>query len=399
MNGTIFVTGLILLSLLVCVGITVASRKGVLHWLPAWCLWAARPRKRKAHSHVLFCFVDHYEPRWGGKRNMDRERSRVQRWVNDYPPLARSFTDSDGQHPKHSFFFPAEEYEPEHLDALESICAQGLGELEIHLHHDNDTSAQLTETLLDFAGTLHHRHGALSIDPETGQLSYAFIHGNWVLDNSHRGGRWCGVNDEISVLRNTGCYADFTFPCAPHHAQPKQVNSIYYATDDPGKPKSHDRGTEVSALKKQTGDLMLITGPLTLNWRRRKFGLLPRIENADIRSSNPPTQDRVDYWVKTGICIEGRPDWIFVKVHTHGAPEREADTLLGAPLRNMHQHLTTKYNDGKQFSLHYVTAREMYNITKAAEDGRTGNPGQYRDYRLPPPRNARAGDSIKSAAS
>jgi hypothetical protein len=43
------------------------------------------------------------------------------------------------------------------------------------------------------------------------------------------------------------------------------------------------------------------------------------------------------------------------------------------------------FNDGERFRLHYVTAREMVNIIHAAEDGKTGNPGQYRNYRLPPP--------------
>jgi hypothetical protein len=32
--------------------------------------------------------------------------------------------------------------------------------------------------------------------------------------------------------------------------------------------------------------------------------------------------------------------------------------------------------------LHFVTAREMTNILLAACDGRDGNPGSYRDYRL-----------------
>ena len=32
--------------------------------------------------------------------------------------------------------------------------------------------------------------------------------------------------------------------------------------------------------------------------------------------------------------------------------------------------------------LHFVSAREMVNIVLAACDGRDGNPGEYRDYRL-----------------
>jgi hypothetical protein len=36
--------------------------------------------------------------------------------------------------------------------------------------------------------------------------------------------------------------------------------------------------------------------------------------------------------------------------------------------------------------LHFVTARELTNIILAACDGREGNPGDYRDYRLKPTR-------------
>jgi hypothetical protein len=32
--------------------------------------------------------------------------------------------------------------------------------------------------------------------------------------------------------------------------------------------------------------------------------------------------------------------------------------------------------------LHFVSAREMTNLIFAACDGREGNPGEYRDYRL-----------------
>jgi len=37
--------------------------------------------------------------------------------------------------------------------------------------------------------------------------------------------------------------------------------------------------------------------------------------------------------------------------------------------------------------LHYMTAREAYNVVKAAEDGQTGNPEDYRDWRIPRPLN------------
>jgi hypothetical protein len=95
--------------------------------------------------------------------------------------------------------------------------------------------------------------------------------------------------------------------------------------------------------------------------------------------------------VAQGIHVEGRPEWVFVKTHTHGAQERNAGSLLGAGGAALHQALTTRYNDGRDWILHYVTAREMYNVAVAAMEGRSGDPNDYRDHVLPPPPAARAG--------
>jgi hypothetical protein len=132
----------------------------------------------------------------------------------------------------------------------------------------------------------------------------------------------------------------------------------------------------------EEGDLMIIQGPLALNWRRRVSGLLPLIENGEICVDNPPTPDRVDLWVRQHIHVRGRPEWVFVKVHTHGAQEGNAGLLLGKGILWMHRYLAEKYNNGTAHVLHYVTAREMYNIVKAAEAGEQGNPAEYRDYLL-----------------
>jgi hypothetical protein len=93
--------------------------------------------------------------------------------------------------------------------------------------------------------------------------------------------------------------------------------------------------------------------------------------------------------VRTGIHVEGRPEWVFVKIHTHGTQERDMDTLLGDAMHAMHDHLERRYNDGREHVLHYVTAREVYNIVKAAEAGKDGDPNQWRDYILPPPPHRR----------
>jgi hypothetical protein len=104
-----------------------------------------------------------------------------------------------------------------------------------------------------------------------------------------------------------------------------------------------------------------------------------------LTGDDPPTPARVDTWVDQGIHVDGRPDWVFVKVHTHGAVEKTAASLLGNDGRAMHQHLASRYNDGSTWRLHYVTAREMYNIARAAMDGKGGDPGLWRDYVVAPP--------------
>lgn len=352
-------------------------------WLRSYLARPPRPQT-SGPVHLMFCFVDHFEPMWG-RADPATQRERVDRWCRDYRAMAARHRDADGRHPQHGFFYPEEEYVEEHLTKIAALCADGFGEIEIHLHHDNDTADNFCRSMRRFCDILHERHGALSRDPRSGQLAFAFIHGNWSLDNSRADGRWCGINNELILLRELGCYADFTLPSAPSDTQTSTVNSIYYATDDPHLPKSHDKGEPVRVGGKASGDLMIVQGPLALNWRSRRFGVIPRIENSDIRRSCPPTPERVDAWVRTGIHVEGRPEWIFVKIHTHGTQEGDMDTLLGEPMSAMHDYLEGTYNDGENYVLHYVTARELYNIVKAAEAGEQGDPGGYRDYILPSP--------------
>ena len=59
--------------------------------------------------------------------------------------------------------------------------------------------------------------------------------------------------------------------------------------------------------------LIGLQGPLGFRWNSRKWGILPRIENSDIRAVAPASPDRIDAWVDTGIHVEGRPEWIFVE--------------------------------------------------------------------------------------
>ncbi len=328
-------------------------------------------------QHVFLCVADHYEPDWGDAP-ADVRLERVQRWVRDYPTSVAGLADSLGRPPQHSFFYPLEEYRPRLLEQLASLCHAGFGEVEVHLHHDRDTSEQLRDKLESFKQTLHREHGLLHCDGQ-GRIRYGFIHGNWALDNSDPRGCWCGVNDELTVLRETGCYADFTMPAAPHPCQTRTINSIYYAIDEPARPKSHDVGTPAGVHRQPAAEgLLLIQGPLALDWQDRKAGLLPRLENADLHARRPPSARRLDLWLQAAVGVQGRPEWKFVKLHTHGAKPSNADVLLGPPMRDLHQALAQRARTDAGFRYYYVTAREMAELVHAAEAGITDPDGVLR---------------------
>jgi hypothetical protein len=327
----------------------------------------------------LLCIADHFEPQHKAD-SPAVAMARMNRWTSEYPRLFERFRDSDGHPPQHTFFYPLEEYQREHLDALAELCQKGFGEVEVHLHHDNDTADALRQRLLDYTQVLATQHGLLSRRND-GQIAYGFVHGNWALDNSCHDGRFCGVNNELDVLRETGCYADFTFPSAPSDTQPRKINSIYYACDDP-QPRSHDRGVDVGTAPRPDNSLMLIQGPLLLNWLNRKLGLLPRIENACIQWNQLPSERRLDLWLRARIQVPQRPDWFFVKLHAHGGAEANINSMLGEPMVRFHETLTTRAAHDANFHYHYVTARQMYNLVRAAEAGFTGPVDQARDFEL-----------------
>jgi hypothetical protein len=328
--------------------------------------------------HVLFAFCDHWEPLWGDAPD-DVGVARVDAWRQRYPRLAAGFRDANGRPPRHSFFFPGEEYRPYFLDSLADLARRGLGEVEFHLHHDGDTAATVRPKFQSGLDLLA-RHGHLSRD-DAGRYRWAFIHGNWSLANSRPDGRWCGVDDELPLLFELGCYADFTFPSAPDPCQPDMVNQIYWPRGDLTRRKSFEDGEPARVGAACDDRILMITGPLALVGKGR-FGV--RIENGAVTGDDPPTAARVDDWIAQGIHVAGRPEWVFVKVHTHGAIEDTAASLLGDGGRALHEALA-RHNDGTHSKLHYVTAREMYNVARAAMDGKGGEPSAWFDYVVPPP--------------
>ncbi len=349
-------------------------------WLPDYFLDSPTFTGSDELVDIIFVVVDHWEP--GGKIDI------VNRWMTDYTAIADKHVDADGVKLQHTFYYPLEAFRGYEVDSLVKLCRLGYGDVEVHLHHFEDSSQSLRDQFLSGIDSLQ-AHGAL-LSPDS-QVHFSFIHGNWALDNSAEvipgEPNPCGVNDEISILLELGCYSDCTFPAMGHSSQPSLVNKIYYATDDPDQPKSHDQGVRSKVgIKVEPQELMLIEGPYMIDWSDWRFKTHPTFDDGNLYREIPTSLHRFEVWLKANVHVEGRPDWIFVRPFTHGAYiDRGGDVnILGENLDRMLTDMEKHYNDGEKYRLHYMTTREAYNVIKAAEAGLKGNPNDYRDYVLKP---------------
>ncbi|MFO1456170.1 MAG: hypothetical protein U1F18_07985 [Steroidobacteraceae bacterium] len=368
--------GLILL-LVAAAAWTGIRARNMHYWLTSY--WRGRGERRRRRRmpprHVYFCIADHHEP-FGGTHDEALALERTRRWCAGYRKAIGGHHDSEGRAPRHTYFYPAEEYSVEVVRMIDALCREGLGDLEVHLHHDNDDAANLRKTLLAFAQVLHERHGALRRDPATGQLLYGFVHGNWALDNSRPDGRWCGVDDELSILAETGCRFDMTMPSAPSDTQTRKINSLYFARGRPGCRKSHDDGRDVIVGEwAHPGEILMIQGPLGLNWRAARFGLIPRIETGEISFDARPGAARVALWRELAPSVGGAPEHVFIKAHMHGATERSLRMLFEeGGFDTLWSELERQYRDQQGCQLHYVTAWEMATRIQQLACGRAAAP-------------------------
>ncbi len=349
--------------------------------------WLSKSDKHNSGTiHVLVCMVDHYEPGTGGV-DLATETARVEELLCRFPKLGERFRDANGRSPQRTWFYPPHYHRNGSLAKVVQLCDQGHGEIELHLHHGKqvpDTAENLELTLRQCVAE-YAEYGIFgSVD---GEKRYGFIHGDSALDNS-RGGAYCGVNNELSILQRTGCYADFTHPSGPVSG-PEMANCVFYACGVDGQPKAYNKGTPAAVGSRHEG-LMLVQGPSHPYYSGFGFSASKRTLGGirivgDHVPDEPVTRARVDAWVKAGVGISGRDDVVVVKTSTHGADFGES--ALGGDTENLLQFLDEGYNDGSRYKVHYVTARELYNIVRAIEDEAftADDPLAARDYEVQPP--------------
>jgi hypothetical protein len=340
------------------------------------------------HVHLLIAVADHFEPSsmpgdFAGYAAPEIQAQRIENWCSQYPKQFSGFHDSEGHPFIHTYFYPAEQYERSHVEQVADLCHSGWGEVEIHLHHgvtEAATTENTREQLTRFRDVLAREHGCLSYEDGDSSPKYAFVHGNFALANS-AGGFACGVDNEMQILAETGCYVDMTYPTSAFHpAQISKVNSIYECASPLQERAPHRRGLELKVGRSVSTLPFLIQGPWALDFDRHSRSGIGRIEDGALTAANPPSIRRLQLWKRAGITVARKPEWLFIKLDAHGMYPTDTETVLGDATRNFLKELINGASE-RQESVHFVSAREMANIALAACDGREGNPGDYRDYR------------------
>lgn len=298
--------------------------------------------------------TDHFEP-LGMSASVQEAMQRIAFWRDRWPRIAEDAPrDADGQRPQYSFFYPQEEYRRDLLDGIAEMVRLGIADVEVHLHHDHDIRNAFVTKVTDYCRRLADDHGLLR--KQNGKTAFGFIHGNWALDNSRPDGRWCGLKGEIRLLRELGCYADFTMPSLPSPTQARVVNQIYWCTSHPdGRPRSYDRGVEAVIGGPRCGDLLMITGPLGIRFGER---LTPRLETGEIAGYDLPTPARARRWFDLAPRIGAD---VFLKLHTHGASDTNLRPLLDDGLTCLFRCLTEEARR-REMEIHWATAWDMYNV-------------------------------------
>lgn len=362
-------------------------------WLVRYPFWRTREFFRRLTSdktkqqHLIIMVANHFEPSWTPKGMLldwPQQLSRLEDWCKLARSTGRAVLDHDGTPFRHTNFYPAEQYHAPILERMAELQAEGLGEVEIHLHHGverPDTPQGLRNALVEFRDVLAEKHRCLSRMDGVGTPMYGFVHGNWALANS-AGGRFCGVDEEMQILAETGCYADFTLPSAPDQSQVPKINAIYQCGNPLNQRVPHRSGPNLR--EGLTPRLPVIfTGPLVFNWQRRIHGLpVPRLDDGGLAANYPLNIARFVRWRDANISVEGKPEWIFIKLYSHGFFDFDQSIMIGSQMLSFLEDVMKLSEQGGQFKVHFASAREFFNIALAAVDGCQGEPGLYRDYRL-----------------
>jgi hypothetical protein len=351
-----------------------------------WLLYAPNAshdsREVDEITDVFLILVDHWEP--------GKDVAGANKWLRQYRAVALRHRDASNTPLRYTWAYPCDRRNRKILSLLSRMVFDGFGEVEVHWHHHHKSTKKfevdLKRCFKDFSD-----FGAL-VHENSNHPQFAFVHGNWALDNSEYE-RHCGINSELDLLQKLGAYADLTFPAPVAATQPRQINSIYRAIGTPA-PKSYDTGIPVAENGSADG-LMMIQGPLGLDFRNPLIffenGALDDQEitgfsgtvNSMLGNEGLWQPHRVNNWLSLAPSVVGKPEWVFIKLHAHGMQHRDF-------IFELIDEAVTSLEDvaaSRGIKLHFVSAREAYNLIRSLEAGEDGEPTQYFNFEIGRPLN------------
>ena len=364
----VFLSLLVALSYLGLVGFKLVKWNA--YWFPVYLQQKFLTEdKTDKIEHLMFIVVDHYEPGF----DKDEAVKANEAWLYEYHKAVKGKVDSYGNRFVYNWFYPFDQRNDRVLQWLQQEVEQGAGELEFHWHKPCLTEQEYHLQLKEAVGWFN-QFGAFKASSEANdikqdpQARFAFIAGNWDLDNGR--GTGCGIDNEISQLVKAGGYMDMTYSTLGSPAQPRNIINQLYYVQDTNEARSYEQGTRVKVGKPAVNSpFLMFQGPLSFHWDLT-------FEYGALESYAVPSLKRIERWLESHIHVEGKPQWSFVKLYSHGI---QSPSIVKNHLGPMLDQLKTE-TQRRGIKLHYVSAREAYNIVRAAEAGLTGDPEQYRDY-------------------
>ena len=182
---------------------------------------------------------------------------------------------------------------------------------------------------------------------------FGYVAGNSALDNGAGDDSLSGCDTEISASRRR-LLRRLHLPIA-RLAGPAAEGQRPLLRHRGRSAESYNDGVDVEVGRKPSGDLMIFQGPVAIDWQMGGF------EEGALENSSPPHPRRLAGLLAGNVHVAGRPEWIFVKTHTHAMQNRAS--FLSDDMDAMYEAMETWWNR-PPFRLHYVTAREAYNIVE-----------------------------------
>ncbi|MCL2688433.1 MAG: hypothetical protein FWE57_01125 [Chitinispirillia bacterium] len=335
MTSVLFICTLFCMTIIIYLSARIKRDKTVKQRFVPYVNGRAHKKTRGQHNqeplHLYVAFCNHLSP-FRGNVSQEIAEHRVVTWQREYTRFASEHRDSLGNQPVHTFFYDEADYNPRFIDVLYKMCKSGIADVEILLRHGQNTPLNFKHKVEGFRDVLFHHHGLLRRNSEA--ISFAFVHDYTAPGDTRPQKLFDDTNQKRLMLKECGCYADFTLTNRKKRA----------------------------AMKNRDDDLLLIAEPLGTSWRT----LLPRKEFGEISARSRFTPRRARMWLDAAPQINGGAKNIFLKLHTYGAVDSTVRYLFGeSGIYELYGYLEKASVYNSDFILHYVSAYEMYRRIQA----------------------------------